>query len=91
MGETVIARFSHFVYHTGMLRQIGAFIFMVGVFLIILFLMAETKDGFAMRFLCWGAPLIALSILIWNRTRSRSAPNRFRMMKKILTRSKKEK
>ena len=91
MGETIIARFSHFVYHTGMLRQIGAFIFLVGVFLIILFLMAETKNGLAIRFLCWGAPLIAISILIWNRTRSRAASTRFRMLKKILPLKKKEK
>jgi len=73
-----------------MLRQIGIFVFMVGVFLVVLFFAADTKDSLALKFLCWGLPLIILSFLIWKRTRGRLDSSRFRTMRKIMRRSKKD-
>jgi hypothetical protein len=87
-GETFIARFPYFVYHTSMLRRFGVFLFIIGFFFLYIFFSAGVKDANALVYLYLGAPITALGIIIWRRFRKRSEMNRFRLLRKLFSRDK---
>ena len=89
MGETSIARFSRFVYDSRMVGRIGIFFLILGAFLVLLFVAADVKNAEAIRFLCFGVPLLGLGFFFWNRSRSKSEAERFRGIRKIFVRKKK--
>jgi hypothetical protein len=61
-----------------MVRQIGIFFILVGMFLLIIFGVADDK-GQTVNFFCYGGPLTLLGVILWWRNRVVGSPaDRFR-------------
>jgi len=89
MGETplLVSPISFII--PGMVRQVGIFFILVGLFLLIIFGVAESKGSETIPFLCYGAPLTVLGLYLWYKNRVPTPADRFRAYRRWRSRAKK--
>ena len=82
MGETDIARFSHLVYDTLMLKRFGVFVLLVGLLLVFVPVASGNFNRQNLTLLCASLPLVLIGGMLWYRNRDTTPADRFRLLRR---------
>jgi hypothetical protein len=86
MGETGIARFSHFVYHNWMfLQRMGIFLLLLGFLMVLASFATGRANSESLTLFCFGLPLMIFGGTLWYRNRDKTPAQRFRLLRKFST------